>query len=113
MDLQGVKALLAVAESGSVTRAARSLGYTQSAVSRQLAEIERKLGKPVFDRECQGMQLTRYGAEVLPLVRSIVDAADRARSLARGSERRNPLPAALEPIAIRNLHGMMRDRHIR
>lgn len=113
MDLQGFKALLAVAEAGSVTRAARSLGYTQSAVSRQLAEIERNLGKQVFDRECQGMQLTRYGAEVLPLVRGIVDAADRARLLARESDRGCPISVRSESITIRHPHDLMRERHNR
>lgn len=50
IDPRTLRALLAVAEAGSFRGAARALGYTQSAVSHQIASIERRLGVTVFVR---------------------------------------------------------------
>ncbi len=50
IDPRTLRALVAVAEAGSFRAAARSLGYTQSAVSHQIAAIERRLGVTVFVR---------------------------------------------------------------
>lgn len=50
LELRHLQALRAVATEGTFGRAARSLGYTQSAVSQQIASLERILGEPVFDR---------------------------------------------------------------
>jgi DNA-binding transcriptional LysR family regulator len=50
LDLRGLVALVAVADSSSFRAAARALGYTQSAVSHQVAGLERTLGARVFDR---------------------------------------------------------------
>ncbi len=50
VDLKHLNALKAVAEEGSFGRAAESLGYTQSAVSQQIATLERAIGLTVFDR---------------------------------------------------------------
>jgi DNA-binding transcriptional LysR family regulator len=63
MDLptSTLRALLAVAESGSVSSAARALGYTQSAVSRQIAAAEHELGHRLFTRSHAGMQPNREG----------------------------------------------------
>lgn len=50
IDPRTLRALVAVAETGSFRAAARSMGYTQSAVSHQIAAIERRLGVTVFVR---------------------------------------------------------------
>ncbi len=50
VDLRHLHALRAVAEEGSFGRAADRLGYTQSAVSQQIAALERAVGMAVFDR---------------------------------------------------------------
>jgi len=50
MDLRGLRALVAVADTGSFRGAAAQLGYTQSAVSHQIGELERALGTPLFVR---------------------------------------------------------------
>ena len=50
IDPRNLRALVAVADAGSFRAAARSLGYTQSAVSHQIAAIERRLGVSVFVR---------------------------------------------------------------
>jgi DNA-binding transcriptional LysR family regulator len=50
IGLRELRAVLAVAELGSFRRAAQDLGYTQSALSHQVATMERALGRPVFTR---------------------------------------------------------------
>ena len=69
----GLRVLLAVAEHGSFTAAASSLGYTQSAVSRQASTLERTTGRSLFERHRDGVRLTAAGSQMLPRARLIVD----------------------------------------
>lgn len=64
MDLKHLRALLAIAETGSVTRAAEMLHIVQPAVSRQLRLLEEEMGTTLFERGHHGMELTDAG-EVL------------------------------------------------
>jgi DNA-binding transcriptional LysR family regulator len=50
IDLKALRALVAVADQGSFRAAARSLGYTQSAISHQVGTLERALEAPLFTR---------------------------------------------------------------
>ncbi len=50
VDLRSLRALVAVADQGSFRGAARELGYTQSAISHQIATLERSLAAPLFTR---------------------------------------------------------------
>src|SRR5271154_3019893 len=50
VDLRGLRALVAVADQGSFRGAARELGYTQSAISHQIATLERSLETSLFTR---------------------------------------------------------------
>src|SRR5687767_6937136 len=50
LEIRHLQALIAVAEAGTFGKAADALGYTQSAVSQQIAALERATGTPVFDR---------------------------------------------------------------
>jgi len=50
IDLRGLRALVAVTDEGSFRAAAAALGYTQSAISHQVAELERAVGVPLFTR---------------------------------------------------------------
>lgn len=63
MEIRGLRALLTVADSGSFRAAASELGYTQSAISHQVAELERALGAPLFTRPGGrgAVSLTRAG----------------------------------------------------
>ncbi|MFG2600238.1 LysR family transcriptional regulator [Streptomyces sp. NPDC048462] len=72
-SLTGLRVLREIAERGSFTAAAAGLGYTQSAVSRQVAALERAAGVKLFDRRPGGVALTGPG---LTLLRHAVVALD-------------------------------------
>ena len=76
----GLRVLVAVAERGSFTAAAAVLGYTQSAVSRQVATLEAAAGQSLFDRHRAGVTLTAAGSRLLPRAARIVADLDAALS---------------------------------
>jgi len=69
--------LLAVAEAGSVSAAARQLGIAQPNASRTLRRLERQLGLSLIDRAARGSNLTSAGSLVLDWAREVVEANDR------------------------------------
>ncbi|MBX2798169.1 MAG: LysR family transcriptional regulator [Myxococcales bacterium] len=73
LDLRGLRTLLAVAEQGSVTAAAASLGVSQSSVSRGVQRLRRVLDDALFVRGPKGMQPTPRLHELLPLARATLD----------------------------------------
>jgi DNA-binding transcriptional LysR family regulator len=82
-SLVALRVFREVAECGSLTAAAASLGYTQSAVSRQIAALERSAGVPLLERRHDGVRLTAAGRLVLRRAAVVVDQVDAgARELA-------------------------------
>lgn len=61
LDVRRLQVLLAVVTSGSITAAARNLGYTPSAVSQQLAALRREAGMPLLERVGRGVRPTTAG----------------------------------------------------
>jgi molybdate transport repressor ModE-like protein len=74
----GLRVLREIAQSGSFSNAARALGYTQSAVSRQVATLEAVAGRRLFERGRDGVTLTAAGARLLPRAIRILDELDAA-----------------------------------
>ncbi|MFD8215114.1 LysR family transcriptional regulator [Streptomyces sp. NPDC059697] len=76
-----LRVFLEVARHGSFTVAARTLGWTQSAVSRQISSLESALGgAPLFDRLPRGVRLTEAGRVLVPHAEAVVErlhGADR------------------------------------
>jgi DNA-binding transcriptional LysR family regulator len=62
LTLTGLRVVLEVARTGSFSAAAERLGYTQSAVSRQVAVTEKAAGTPLFERHARGTHPTPAGA---------------------------------------------------
>jgi DNA-binding transcriptional LysR family regulator len=85
MNLAQLRALVAVADRGSFTRAAADLGLTQSAVSHAVAALERELGQRLVDRDRVGAVLTAVGKAVVDDARDAVRAADRVAERAAAS----------------------------
>jgi DNA-binding transcriptional LysR family regulator len=82
----GLRVLREVAQSGSFSAAARSLGYTQSAVSRQVAAVEAVAGRRLFDRGPDGVALTPAGARLLARAVRVIEELDAAVREAAGTE---------------------------
>lgn len=70
--------VVAVAETSSFTRAAERCHVVQSALSHQIARLERELGARLFERTSRRVRLTPAGSAFLPAARQCLDAADRA-----------------------------------
>jgi LysR family transcriptional regulator, nitrogen assimilation regulatory protein len=80
VDVRQLAALVAVAETGSVTRAAEVLHLVQPAVSRQIKLLEDELGAPLFERTRHGMALTDDGRILLEHARRALSELERARA---------------------------------
>ncbi|MFE3855813.1 LysR family transcriptional regulator [Streptomyces griseorubiginosus] len=113
-----LRVFLEVARQESFTVAARTLGWTQSAVSRQISSLEQALGgAPLFDRLPRGVRLTEAGQVLVPYAETVTGALHGAarelavlREAAGGRLRFGAFPtadAALVPHAL----GVFRDRH--
>ncbi|VVP15830.1 LysR family transcriptional regulator [Pseudomonas fluorescens] len=72
-NLQALQALVEVAEAGSFTQAALTLCLTQSAVSRQIQQLESHFGVPMFVRSSRNLRLTPEGELVLASARNILE----------------------------------------
>jgi molybdate transport repressor ModE-like protein len=90
----GLRVLREVAQVGSFTAAARALGYSQSAVSRQVAALEAVAGHRLFERSHDGVVLTPAGARLLPRAVRVLDELDAAVREAAGAE------AAVGPVRL-------------
>ncbi len=78
VSLTALRILRQVAERGSFSAAAVASGYTQSAVSRQIASLETALGVTLFERRRDGVRLTEAGQVLLRRVARALDELDAA-----------------------------------
>ena len=81
--LRALECLVAVADTESITRAARLLHSSQPAVSHQLASLEREAETPLFTRGSRGMTLTPAGRAAVADARRAIEAAASAIRVAR------------------------------
>ena len=79
MELHQLEYLVAVAEEGSVTRAAEKLMLAQPSLSQQLRKLEREVGQPLFDRLPRGVVLTEAGRRLVENARRILAGVQDAR----------------------------------
>lgn len=89
MDLRQYRQLVAIAEAGSVSRAAERLGMAQPALSAALSGMEKKLGSRLFIRTRSGVHATDAGARLLEQAQQVLANANEfdvlARDLAAGT----------------------------
>ncbi|MEU7878924.1 LysR family transcriptional regulator [Microbispora bryophytorum] len=84
-SLRALECLVAVANSGSITQAARLLHSSQPAVSHQLATLERETGTTLLRREPRGVRLTPAGRAAVADARRAIEAAASAVRSARAA----------------------------
>jgi DNA-binding transcriptional LysR family regulator len=73
LKLPQLKVLLAVARTGSMSKAAKDLSMSQSVVSKAISELEATLGVRLFDRSVQGVEPTFYGKSLLKRAAVVFD----------------------------------------
>jgi DNA-binding transcriptional LysR family regulator len=110
VQTQSLEVFVAVARGGSFTRAARVLGYTQSAVSRQIAVLEKELSADLFDRLPRGVALTEQGRALLPHAEATLERLRTAqrdlaalRDIGAGRLRVGAFPTAVAALVPRAL----------
>ena len=82
VDAKSCVIFLKAAETGSITKAALALGYTQAGVSLVVRKIEEECGFHLLIREKNGVRLTDAGARLLPIMREIARWDERFRETA-------------------------------
>ncbi|WP_017537559.1 LysR family transcriptional regulator, partial [Nocardiopsis halophila] len=117
MDLQQMRYVIAVAEERNFTRAAERCRVVQSALSHQIARLERELGTRLFERTSRRVRPTPAGEAFLPAARQALEAAERARAEAgaaagevRGRLRLGAVPT-VTAVDLPALLGRFRQRY--
>jgi len=105
LKLESVAAFVAVAESGSISEAARRMELSKSVVSERLAELERSLGAKLLHRTTRKLAITEDGRTFYERAKRLVqEATDAAVEIA---ERRGELVGPLRisaPVSFGSLH---------
>ncbi|MGW2344041.1 LysR family transcriptional regulator [Streptomyces sp. NPDC001661] len=96
LDLQRLRALHAVSVHGTVGAAAAALGYTPSAVSQQIAKLERETRTVLLEREGRGVRLTEEALQLADTASELMAIMERAET---GLEERRGVPAGRLTIA--------------
>ncbi|GAA4640147.1 LysR family transcriptional regulator [Actinoallomurus vinaceus] len=78
MDVRQMRYVLAVAQTGSVRRAAQLLSVAQPTLSQQLGIVEREMGAPLFERTARGMRLTPVGEVFAAHAEAVLGVFDQA-----------------------------------
>jgi DNA-binding transcriptional LysR family regulator len=117
MLLEQLRVFLAVAASGSFSRAATLSDATQSSVSKRVLALERELGTALFERTGRGVRMTEAGRALLPRAESLVKDADALSDIvaADTSRPRGTVRLAIQPSAswplLRDLYVSVRDTY--
>src|SRR4051812_2934100 len=84
MDITDARTFIAVAEAGSISRAARELHLTQPAVTRRIQRLEHAIGTRLIDRRKRPFALTDVGHAAIERCRRLVSTRDELKALAQG-----------------------------
>ncbi|MGW2691331.1 LysR family transcriptional regulator [Streptomyces sp. NPDC001296] len=96
LDLQRLRALHAVSVHGTVGAAAAALGYTPSAVSQQIAKLERETRTTLLEREGRGVRLTDEARQLAATAQELMAIVERAET---DLEQRRGVPAGRLTVA--------------
>ena len=113
MNTTKCQIFLKTVELGSLTQAAEAMGYTQSAVSRSIADLEREWNMTLLSRNKDGAVLTSQGKEMLPYAQALCNAqralevqVSELHGLTRGTLR----VGTFTSVSIHWLPTIMKDR---
>lgn len=87
MELYQLKSFLTIARERNLTRAARALHISQSALSTQIRQLEDEFKVKLFERTSRGMQLTAVGQQLLASAQEVLESAEKLRQHAMSLSR--------------------------
>ena len=86
MEIRNIITFVRIAELQNFSKAARQLGYSQSAVTMQIKQLEEELHAQLFDRLGKHIRLTQAGQRLLPHALESLDGVRRAQGITREPE---------------------------
>ncbi|MGP9766650.1 LysR family transcriptional regulator [Halomonas sp. AOP13-D3-9] len=117
MNLTHWRLIVAIADTGTITRGAERVGMTQSGASQALAQIEETLGAPLFARARRDVSMTAFGEVVIRHARcmladlnAIRGLADKQKGIGSGRIRLASFPSVIS-TQLPALLGSFRQRH--
>lgn len=113
LDPAWLRSFAAIADTGSVTRAAERVHRTQSAVSTQLQQLEASVGTRLVERSTRALALTNEGERFLPHALRLLELQAQARASVRHEEAATVLRVGLSeyfvPQRLAELLALLRD----
>jgi DNA-binding transcriptional LysR family regulator len=110
LDPVFLRSFVALADSGSFTRAAVALSLSQPTISQHVRKLEAACGRTLVDRDTRAVRLTDDGDALLGFARTILAAHDQAVGYFRGSAMRGRLRfGAADDLALTQLPQVLRD----
>src|SRR5260221_14764542 len=95
MEMHQVRYFLAVAQELNFSRAAEICNVTHPSLSRAIQQLEGELGGPLFHRECHLTHLTDLGQMALPHIKTVYNAAVKAKKPSQDLSRLKRVPLKL------------------
>ena len=118
MNAAKLKHIVAVDQSGSISAAAKTLGLTQSTVSRSLADIENDIGYALFDRRARDVVATERGRPFINRAARIISDLDQLSEDAKATRetgetliRVGVSPASMQGLLNKAIVDLMRRQH--
>lgn len=105
IPIEIVRTVVAISETGSLTKAAGKLGLSQPAVSSQIKRIQSMVGGPLFARTANGTTATQLGKLVLHQARRILEANDQMLRLGGAAHLPQPVRLGLSTLFVREFLG--------
>ncbi|MGC3984680.1 MAG: LysR family transcriptional regulator [Pseudorhodoferax sp.] len=99
MELRHLRYFIAVAETGSLSRAAEKLFIAQPPLSVQIRQLEDEMGTPLFVRHPKGVRLTAAGEALMPEARALLDRAGHLKERLQGDGASGTLALGYVPSA--------------
>ncbi|OOM77340.1 LysR family transcriptional regulator [Clostridium sp. BL-8] len=114
MEFRQLNAFITVAKLSNFTKAAFELGYSQSAITAQIQQLEKELGVNLFERLGKNISLTSEGEQLLVYAKQIIKLCDEAKSNLSTSDVKGTLTiGANESLCAVRLPPLLKEFHDR
>lgn len=117
MEIDALKSLLAFVETGSITRAAKQVNRTQSAVSMQMKKLEQDLGKTLFEKNGRNLILSKEGHQLVGYAKQLITHYDSTLNAIKSHNTKlrirlgcpDDYANSILPKVVRNMHSLWTD----